>query len=133
MNDRSFRFVSNFVRGANGVTVLSKYSVRSDDPELRGHVAAYLESGQIIEMTVSPSSPDKLDDSGEPPLIRVGTATDGEWIWTYEMSYYARRHGVLPPREFLEKMESFGYTAPEVTTERLRAVSQWLDSAGKSS
>ncbi|WP_460807737.1 hypothetical protein [Micromonospora zhanjiangensis] len=49
--------------------------------------------------------------------------TDGEWVWSESLAYFADRYGVPPEPDFLRHMAQRQYRLSEVDQERLdRAV-----------
>mgnify|MGYP004490329077 CR=1 FL=1 len=103
------------------------------DPELRirDHIApdplrdadrvvAYLRAGHgLIDMM------DLEDDPLDPARqVMNGSSilTDGEWLWRYDFAYYVSRHRVVVPEEFLAVIRARHYIVPDVSVERLIAL-----------
>jgi len=40
--------------------------------------------------------------------------TDGEWLWTKDLSHYVSHHQLKLPHLFLNKMKKFNYVCPEI-------------------
>jgi hypothetical protein len=70
-------------------------------PEVRSHLAAYLDGGERCNGTLGYSYcrffcgiPDDAMGDAE--------RTDGTWIWPSGLAHYVRAHGILLPEEFIE-------------------------------
>lgn len=83
---------------------------RLGDPEERERVAAYLAAGAPILMTTA-LQPDRMDPT-RGNVVGASYRTDGTWVWSDALTYYAREHGLAPEGEFLEWIRGRGYTCP---------------------
>jgi hypothetical protein len=88
-------------------------------------IAAYLDAGVPI-MGGSGVVRDVLSEGRE--IIRgFQILTDGEWVWPAELSHYVRRYHVALPDELLERMERNRYRVPQLTPDRVKAISRaWI-------
>src|SRR5215472_5009034 len=106
-DDGLMRMASPWIPDADGNPVLDPALGRTDDPQLRSQVLAYLNSG-LAFLRAAGRTVDLLDPAnGEVvPLIYL---TDGTWIWSGEEIYYLERHGLLPQADFLAHMAAQSY------------------------
>lgn len=108
----------------DGALELNPELGRCDDGELKARLLAFLGGGAVA--LHSPSlRPDVLDPA-RTEVVPVGYATDGEWIWPLEFSYYLDQHGVLPPRDFLDHARARDYRAADPTPAQLTSASEQL-------
>lgn len=97
---------------------------RCDDDELKARLLDFLGGGALA--LHSPGlRPDVLDPA-RAEAVPAGYATDGEWIWPLELSYYLEQHGILPPPDFLDHARARGYRAADPTPAQLTAASEQL-------
>ncbi|GAA3348357.1 hypothetical protein GCM10020358_66550 [Amorphoplanes nipponensis] len=83
-------------------------------------VVAYLRAGHVLIDFMDVQ--DDVFDSSRQVLGGPTVLTDGEWLWRDDLAYYAGRHNVALPGEFLARIRRCGYVVPEVdepTLERL--------------
>jgi hypothetical protein len=81
----------------------------ADDGE-QERVAAYLAAGAPILMTTA-LQPDRLDPT-RGNVVGASYRTDGTWVWSDALTYYARVHGLAPEDEFLEWIRGRSYACP---------------------
>jgi hypothetical protein len=79
------------------------------DAAERRQVVAFLDGGVVL-LGGGPLVADALD-SEHAPVVPVGYATDGTWIWGAPLRYYAERHGLAPEPELLAHIRACGYQA----------------------
>jgi len=76
-----------------------------DHPRLadgdRQSVARYLEGGSIVAGT-DLLEPDILAPAGGDPVVPQHVRTDGRWVWSDEVTYYVRQHGLAPHQPFMD-------------------------------
>lgn len=98
--------------------------------EDRARVATYLRTGSVL--AASGSSEDDWF-TGEKNVARMYFRTDGVWAWMESLAYYAEKHGVAPPQEFLEHMKARDWNCPVLTHEQLVAIEQEAHRSAKKS
>jgi hypothetical protein len=80
------------------------------DDEERQRVAAYLRAGAPILMTTA-LHPDLIDpDRGR--VVGASFRTDGTWVWSDALTYYACAHGLAPEDDFYAHMRARHYACP---------------------
>lgn len=80
------------------------------DPAEREQIVGYLRAGAPILMTTALGE-DRLDTS-RGKVVGASYRTDGTWVWSDALCYYARVHGLAPETEFLEHIRARGYACP---------------------
>jgi hypothetical protein len=105
-------------RDASGTAVLP--ATRLHDRE-RAAVAAYLREAPLVAVAwgydADPFDPDRTE------VVPLNMHTDGEWVWSESLAYFADRYGVPPEPDFLRHMAQRRYRLSEVDQEQLdRAV-----------
>ncbi|MFC4107210.1 hypothetical protein ACFOX0_14910 [Micromonospora zhanjiangensis] len=106
------------VRDATGTAVLP--TARLHEAE-RPAVVAYLREAPLVAVAwgydEDPFDPDRVQ------VVPLNMRTDGEWVWSESLAYFADRYGVPPEPDFLRHMAQRQYRLSEVDQERLdRAV-----------
>jgi hypothetical protein len=89
-------------------------------------VVAYLRAGHVL-IDFMDIQDDVFDNSrqvlGGPTIL-----TDGEWLWREDLAYYAGRHNVALPEEFLAHIRRHAYVVPDVDEP---ALEECTDHAGR--
>ncbi len=80
-------------------------------------VVAYLRGGHTLIDFMDIS--DDVFDKDRQVLGGPSIATDGDWYWRDDLTYYVQWHNVTPPAEFLTLIRERHYIVPEVSEERL--------------
>ena len=80
------------------------------DGEERQRVAAYLRAGTAILMTTA-LQPDLIDPA-RGRVVGASFRTDGTWVWSDALSYYAGAYGLAPEDEFYAHIRARGYACP---------------------
>ncbi|WP_248966332.1 hypothetical protein [Sphaerisporangium perillae] len=98
----------------------------------RGQIADYLMTASVLAVTGS-----MVDDVINPEKKRVApleVATDGEWIWPRDLSYYVREYGVALPTEFVDHIRRARWTSPQLSHEQLAELTDrlWEEIHGES-
>jgi len=104
-------------RDVQGRPVLGPGRPPLQDAEERRRVVAFLDGG-IVLLAGGPLVPDQLDRE-HPPVVPVGYATDGVWIWGAPLRYYVARHAVSPEPELLAHIRACDYRTPVPTPEQV--------------
>jgi hypothetical protein len=78
----------------------------------RAGVVAYLRDAATVAVAWGYGE-DEFDPE-RPEQVPLHLHTDGRWIWSESLAYYAERYGIAPQPEFLAHMERNGYRPPEV-------------------
>ena len=87
-----------------------KEYIGSGNEENSLRICGYLNSGVAVIV-----SPEVLYDVLSPSKVIAGTATaftDGEWIWSGDLSYYVKNYNLQLPEEFLATMVRNELTVP---------------------
>ena len=92
----------------------SRYALPADE---RGRVARYLRGGAILAATGTVVG-DWFDPRVD-PVISLGLATDGTWVWPSDLAYYVERYGVGVPDELLQHMARSDWVTPQLTSAAL--------------
>jgi hypothetical protein len=105
-------------RDASGTAVLP--AARLHERE-RPAVAAYLREAPLVAVAwgydADPFDPNRAE------VVPLNFRTDGEWVWSESLAYFAERYGVPPEPDFLRHMAQRQYQLSEVDEEQLsRAV-----------
>jgi hypothetical protein len=91
-------------------------SFADDHPKLpddeRSSVAAYLSGAEPVLLTTAKAT-DVLDQERR-ALVPLSYRTDGTFVWSDAVAYYAEHHGLAPYAPLLDAIRSAGYRAPEV-------------------
>ena len=80
------------------------------DVEERQRVAAYLRAGAPILTTTARSA--DLIDPARGRVVGASFRTDGTWVWSDALTYYAGVHGLAPEEEFYAHIRERGYACP---------------------
>jgi hypothetical protein len=96
-------------RDTRGRPVFHPHRGRLIGAEERRRVVAFLDGGVIL-LAGGPLVADELEPA-RGPVVPVGYATDGVWIWSAPLRYYVAEHGIAPEPEFLAHMRACGYRA----------------------
>jgi hypothetical protein len=91
--------------------VFSPDHPRLDDDEA-GRVAEYLRRGEAVLVTTAQM--DDVVDTARQYCVPMNFRTDGLWIWTEALAYYAGEHQLEPDPELLAHIRAGGYTVPAV-------------------
>ena len=79
------------------------------DAAERRQVVAFLDGGVVL-LGGGPLVADALD-SEHAPVVPVGYATDGTWIWSASLRYYVAEHAISPEPELLAHIRRCRYRA----------------------
>jgi hypothetical protein len=75
-------------------------------------VVRYLEAGRPV-LTTTQRMADVVDPA-RGAVVPMSYRTDGVWVWTDSVSYYARTHGLAPDADLLEHARGREFRAPVV-------------------
>jgi hypothetical protein len=105
-------------RDAAGDLVLP---ARLDEAE-RGWVVMYLRQAPVLAAAFGfdpdPFRPDR------PEVVPINIHTDGEWVWSEALAYYAEQYGFAPEPDLLQHIRSRGYRAPDLPEETLNRLAR---------
>lgn len=87
-------------------------------------LGVFLESAEAL--IISPGTIADPFSDDEDMQVRVGTMTDGEWVWDLAWADYVAYHKVAPPAEFIEHARAMGFSAPEIPEDRLMEIIEIL-------
>jgi hypothetical protein len=76
----------------------------------RGAVAAYLRRAPVA-LRANGSDPDPFD-AERGAVVPVHVRTDGVWVWSEALAYFAAEYGIAPEPELLAHIRSANYAAP---------------------
>jgi hypothetical protein len=76
----------------------------------RGRVTAYLRAGAPILTTTARSA--DLIDPARGRAVDASFRTDGTWVWSEALTYYAQSYGLAPEEEFYAHIRRRGYVCP---------------------
>lgn len=76
----------------------------------RQRVAAYLRAGAPILATTARSA--DLIDPARGAVVGASFRTDGTWVWSEALTYYAQSYGLAPEEEFYAHIRQRGYACP---------------------
>ncbi|MGA8115047.1 MAG: hypothetical protein WCA46_15380, partial [Actinocatenispora sp.] len=88
----------------------------------RGAVSGYLR-GAPVALTAMGFGADVLDPSA-PEAVPMNVRTDGTWVWSEALAYFADRYGIAPEPEFLNHIQRNGFRWPEVDEPTLLRAAQ---------
>jgi hypothetical protein len=91
--------------------VFSPDHPRLDADEAR-RVAEYLSGGEAVLVTTARM--DDVVDASRRYCVPMDFRTDGSWVWTEALAYYAREHQLEPDPLLLAQVRANDYTAPAV-------------------
>ncbi|GAA5194202.1 hypothetical protein GCM10023322_57980 [Rugosimonospora acidiphila] len=63
-------------------------------------------------------------DPARPEVVPLHLHTDGFWVWSESLAYFATRHGIAPEPEFLAHLKRYQYQPPGVAPDVLRRAAQ---------
>ncbi|MBO4208612.1 TY-Chap domain-containing protein [Micromonospora echinofusca] len=113
-----------------GVRVASTAEVRRDPggrpvlpehrlpPGERAAVAGYLRDAPIV-LAGFGYDPDPYDPE-QAEVVPLHLHTDGVWVWSESLAYFAERYGLPPEPDFLAHLRRQGHRCPEVDEAALR-------------
>ncbi|MEV4629428.1 hypothetical protein AB0J90_24510 [Micromonospora sp. NPDC049523] len=99
------------------------------DADERDRVLGYLDAGTPLLLT-----PDRAEDPldrARGPVVPTNVRTDGWWIWTDEVSYRLREHGLAPEADLLAHVRRNDHLPPEVDSVDLHRARAALDTPGR--
>jgi len=76
----------------------------------KAEMLRFLEGGSVVL-----GAPGRTEDwlsPEHPAVVPVGFRTDGRWLWSVELAFYLREHGVTPEPDFIEHMTQTQFVAP---------------------
>lgn len=76
----------------------------------RQRVVAYLRAGAAILMTTA-LQPDLIDPA-RGRVVGASFRTDGAWVWSDALTYYARTYGLAPEHDFYAHIRAQHYDCP---------------------
>jgi hypothetical protein len=80
------------------------------DSEERERVTAYLDAGSPI-LTTTALTGDLLDPA-RGRAVGASYRTDGTWLWSDALMYYAREYGLAPEDDFYAHIRARRYACP---------------------
>lgn len=99
------------------------------DESERSAFSAYLDSAELVI-----ASPMTVKDQINPASgsgIPVMWFTDGEWIWSAQLSYYLDKYGLIFETDLLDHIRSAGFRPAPVAEELLAEAFQALRSVAE--
>ncbi|GIH18852.1 hypothetical protein [Rugosimonospora africana] len=81
-----------------------------EPPADASRVAEYLASGTAILFTTATTA-DRYDASMGAP-VGLSVRSDGVWVWSDVLAYYADRYGIPPEPELVEHIRRNDYRCP---------------------
>lgn len=107
-----------------GVPVLDPTLGVADEKLPKDEILRFLEGGSGVlrapGLTEDWLSPDRA------AVVPVGFRTDGSWLWSAELAFYLRRHGVVPEPDFVKHMSEAEYIARPATRAEVLAAEELL-------
>jgi len=99
------------------------------DPE-RTQVVEYLREAPVLAygygFDQDPYHPE------HPEVVPIHIHTDGEWVWSESLAYYAQWYGFAPDPELLEHIRRRGYRWPDLPREaRIRVAQQYREGGAR--
>lgn len=85
-------------------------------------IIRYLQNGHDL-FNIMGSSDDALG-SGEAILGGDSIYSDGEWVWRGDLWFYVRKHHVILPAEFVDRVRKLGHSVPDKDIPRLMEIAQ---------
>jgi hypothetical protein len=89
----------------------------ADDVE-RSQVVSYLNNGAPVLTTTGRDRDRVSPQRGQ--VVPMSFRTDGVWVWSQALAYYAETYGYAPETEFLEHIRKRGFRVPAEVSEELR-------------
>jgi hypothetical protein len=87
-------------------------------------VVAYLREAPIVVAGFG-FDPDPYDPEGA-EVVPLHLHTDGAWVWSASLGYFAERYGMPPEPDLLAHIEQRGYRWPELDRAALERVSRLI-------
>lgn len=107
-----------------GVPVLDPRLGRVDADTPKAGMLAFLGGGS--EVLGAPGFAEDWLDPARPLVVPIGFRTDGDWLWSAELPYYLREHGVVPEPEFVGHMQAADFVAGAASAEEIQAAEELL-------
>lgn len=111
----------------DGVPVLDSALGRTDEAESKEPLLRFLEGGSAV--LGAPGLAEDWLDPHHPLVVPVGFRTDGAWLWSIELAFYLRAHGIVPEPQFVAHMAALGFVAPPASEADLTAAEALLRGA----
>lgn len=91
----------------------------------RDRMLAYLRAGRVIRAARS-LTPDELDPD-RTPAVPITVLTDGEWVWTGAVIYYAEQHDIPVDPALLSHARAREFVLGEMSPAAVAAAVAALD------
>lgn len=93
----------------------------------RDRMLTYLRAGRLLRAARS-LAPDELDP-GRTEAVPITLLTDGSWVWSGAVIYYAEQYGVPIDAGLVEHARRRDFTVAEVSTAAVAAALAALDAS----
>lgn len=80
------------------------------DDEERQRVGSYLRAGAPILTTTAQAT--DLIDPARGNVVGASFRTDGAWVWSDALTYYAEVYGLAPEEDLYARIRARGYACP---------------------
>lgn len=90
----------------------------------RAAVAAYLRGAPLVAVAYG-FDPDPFDPL-RPQVVPLNVRTDGDWVWSESLAYYADRYGIGPEPDLMAHLARRQYQLPDVDDERVARAAEAL-------
>ena len=87
-------------------------------------MAAYLRGAPLVAVAYG-FDPDPFDPR-RPQVVPLNIRTDGDWVWSESLAYYADRYGIGPEPELMAHLARRQYQLPDVDEERIAKAAEAL-------
>lgn len=101
---------------------------RIDGEDERVRVAEFLAAGRVV-LHATGREPDRVEPA-RGAAVPMSVRTDGAWVWSDAVAYYARTHGIAPEPDFYAHIQGHGYRCPPTGEDAARRVLAVLYGAG---
>jgi hypothetical protein len=114
----------------DGVPVLDASLELTDDRTSTAEMLRFLEGGS--EVLGAPGLSEDWLDPAHSLVVPMGFRTDGTWLWSVELAFYLREHGVIPEKEFVAHMAALRFVAKPASPDDVRSAEEMLRGASAS-
>lgn len=118
---RVARLWSDVIEGA---PVLDAELGRVDAVTPADRILTFLGGGTLVVRAAGRSEDWLAPD--RPLVVPIGFRTDGSWLWSEELAFYLREHGVVPEPAFVTHMVRHGFAARPASDAEVRAAEALL-------
>ncbi|GAA4504984.1 hypothetical protein GCM10023191_060110 [Actinoallomurus oryzae] len=94
------------------------------ETEERAALVRYLTEAPLVAVAWG-YDPDPFDPD-RPEVVPLNLHTDGTWVWSEGLAYFADRYGIAPEPDLLAAIRQRGYRPPEVDEATVHRAAAWV-------